>query len=148
MSSYYPQQQQQNPYPSYDAYPMYNINQNGPYAENTEKYARYNTIPPRSCCDRVCCGCCTCCPLWCRWIMCILFLLILAIVIVVIVLAAMFKSPQVDFTGIQGTPSFAVNGTVLDLNLNLGFTVNNPNIESVTFSSLDAQVRLKEREID
>ncbi|KAG1444545.1 hypothetical protein G6F56_010257 [Rhizopus delemar] len=59
----------------------------------------------------------------------------------VIVLAAMFKSPQVDFTGIQGTPSFAVNGTVLNLNLNLGFTVyyhgfNNTSIGSGTLNDL------------
>ncbi|KAI9282737.1 hypothetical protein BY458DRAFT_428490 [Sporodiniella umbellata] len=51
----------------------------------------------------------------------------------------MFKSPHVDFTGIQGTPLFNTSGTVLNLNLNLGFTVNNPNIESVTFTTLDAR---------
>ncbi|EIE86283.1 hypothetical protein RO3G_10994 [Rhizopus delemar RA 99-880] len=52
----------------------------------------------------------------------------------------MFKKPSVEFTGIQGTPSLTNNGTVLNLGLDLGFSVNNPNIESVTFTSLEAQV--------
>ncbi|KAG0748020.1 hypothetical protein G6F57_002008 [Rhizopus arrhizus] len=140
---YAPYQQQQQPYPSYDAYPMYDMNNNNinSYPVNTEKYARYNTTPQRSCCDRACCGCCTCCPRWCRWISCILFLLVIAIVIVIVVLGAMFKKPSVEFTGIQGTPSLTTsNGTVLNLGLDLGFSVNNPNIESVTFTSLEAQV--------
>ncbi|CEG80164.1 hypothetical protein RMATCC62417_14534 [Rhizopus microsporus] len=110
------------------------------YPESTERYARYNTSPPMSCCDRVCCGCCTCCPRWCRWISCILFILIIALAIVIGVLASQFKVPKVDFTGIQGTPQFNINNAVLNVNASLGFTVNNPNIESITFTSLDAEI--------
>ncbi|ORE05554.1 hypothetical protein BCV72DRAFT_242718 [Rhizopus microsporus var. microsporus] len=159
MSNYYyqPQQHQQPPpqqQPYYhEAYPMYDMNNNAVrpttadgyykepyYPESTERYARYNTSPPMSCCDRVCCGCCTCCPRWCRWISCILFILIIALAIVIGVLASQFKVPKVDFTGIQGTPQFNINNTVLSVNASLGFTVNNPNIESITFTSLDAEI--------
>lgn len=105
---------------------------------STEKYVRYNQ-PPRSCCDQICCGCCTCCPRWYRWITCILFLFILAIAIIIGVLISQFKMPQVNFTGIQGTPSFGMSQSIVNLGVNLGFSVNNPNIESITFSSLNAK---------
>ncbi|KAI7894895.1 uncharacterized protein EV154DRAFT_414404 [Mucor mucedo] len=106
---------------------------------NNEKYARRNNKANRSCCDKLCCGCCTCCPRWCRWISCCLLLLIIVIGIVVGVLAALFKVPTVEFTGIQGTPEFGMVGlTTVNLNVSLGFVVNNPNIESVTFTTLVA----------
>lgn len=113
-----------------------------------EKYSRANN-QRRSCCDKICCGCCTCCPRWCRWISCILLLIIIAIGIVIGVLAALFKTPSVDFKGVQGEPAFSLAGTTANLNVSLGFTVNNPNIESVTFKSLVATVKIeKERKID
>ncbi|CEP16095.1 hypothetical protein [Parasitella parasitica] len=107
-------------------------------AEFNEKYSRANTHHRKSCCDMICCGCCTCCPRWCRWISCILLLIIIALGIVVGVLAALFKTPSVEFTGVQGSPSFTLAGTTANMNVSLGFTVNNPNIESVTFKSLVA----------
>lgn len=106
-----------------------------------EKYARRNNKTNRSCCDTLCCGCCTCCPKWCRWISCILLLIIIIIGIIVGVLAALFKVPTVEFTGIQGTPAFGLVGlTTVNLNVSLGFVVSNPNIESVTFTTLVATV--------
>lgn len=106
-----------------------------------EKYARRNNKANRSCCDRLCCGCCTCCPRWCRWISCILLLIIIVIGIIVGVLAALFKVPTVEFTGIQGTPAFGMVGvSTVNLNVSLGFVVDNPNIESVTFTTLVATV--------
>ena len=107
-----------------------------------EKYSRANN-QHRSCCDKICCGCCTCCPRWCRWISCILLLIIIAIGIAVGVLAALFKIPSVDFKGVQGEPAFSLAGTTANLNVSLGFTVNNPNIESVTFKSLVATVKIE-----
>jgi hypothetical protein len=73
-------------------------------------------------------------------LLCIIFLVILALGIVVGVLAALFKLPSVDFTGVQGSPAFALVGTNVNLNVSLGFIVKNPNIESVTFSTLTATV--------
>ncbi|KAI8079606.1 uncharacterized protein B0P05DRAFT_541307 [Gilbertella persicaria] len=104
---------------------------------SSEKFSRANNRP-RSCCDRICCGCCTCCPRWCRWISCILLLLIIGLAIAIGVLAALFKEPSVEFTGIQGQPAFGLEGTTANLNISLGFTVKNPNIESVTFKTLTA----------
>lgn len=110
---------------------------------SSEKYARRNSKENRSCCDKICCGCCTCCPRWCRWISCILLLLIIAIGIAVGVLVAIFKVPTIEFTGIEGTPAFGMAGlTTVNLNISLGFVVNNPNIESVTFTTLAATVSL------
>lgn len=158
---------QQNQYPQYDAKPQpatsdgyYNkdpqplltkqqrFSQVAAEYNANEKYSRVHN-QRRSCCDSICCGCCTCCPRWCRWISCILLLIIIAIGIVVGVLAALFKTPSVDFTGVQGEPAFSLAGTTANLNVSLGFTVKNPNIESVTFKSLVATVsteRERERE--
>ncbi|KAI9474100.1 MAG: hypothetical protein EXX96DRAFT_580594 [Benjaminiella poitrasii] len=107
---------------------------------NNEKYSRTsrNSREHSSCCDKLCCGCCTCCPRWYRWISCCLLLIIIALGIVVGVLAALFKTPTVEFTGVQDNPNFNLTGTSANLNLVLGFTVNNPNIESVTFKTLVA----------
>jgi hypothetical protein len=104
-----------------------------------EKFSRTHK-KKRSCCDKMCCGCCTCCPRWCRWISCILLLLIIGLGIAVGVLAAIFKVPTVEFKGVQGDPAFGLAGTTVNLNVSLGFVVNNPNIESVTFKTLVATV--------
>lgn len=69
-----------------------------------------------------------------------------ALGIVVGVLAAMFKTPSVNFNGVQGSPSIGLVGTAVNLNLSLGFTVTNPNIESVTFTTLTATVSLANEE--
>lgn len=94
----------------------------------------------RSCCDRLCCGCCTCCPRWIRYIACIIFLIIIAIAIVIGVLAGLFKKPTVEYTGVQSTPAFSLSGTTVNLNMSLGFYVDNPNVESVTFKTIKATV--------
>ncbi|KAG2234452.1 hypothetical protein INT48_007200 [Thamnidium elegans] len=108
-------------------------------AASSEKFARRNNKENRSCCDKICCGCCTCCPRWCRWCSCIILLIIVGLGITVGVLAAIFKVPTIEFTGIQGTPAFGMQGlTTVNLNISLGFTVDNPNIESVTFTTLAA----------
>lgn len=112
-------------------------------AASSEKFSRRNNKENRSCCDKICCGCCTCCPRWCRWCSCIILLIIVALGIAVGVLAAIFKVPKIEFTGIQGTPAFGMQGlTTVNLNISLGFTVDNPNIESVTFTTLAATVSL------
>lgn len=140
---------QQQPYPSYyeETKPIPSSS-DGYYRNSqigTEKYARRNNQRP-GCCDRICCGCCTCCPRWCRWLLCIIFLIVVALGIVVGVLAAMFKTPSVNFNGVQGSPSIGLVGTAVNLNLSLGFTVTNPNIESVTFTTLTATVSLANKE--
>lgn len=133
-----PQYHNDNQYASYESKDYYK-NQVDDY-HNHEKFARGNNRERRSCCDTICCGCCTCCPRWCRWISCILFIIIIILGIVIGVLAALFKTPSVDFTGVQGSPAFGLVGTTVDLNFTLGFSVDNPNIESVTFKTLVATV--------
>ncbi|KAG1050510.1 hypothetical protein G6F43_007227 [Rhizopus delemar] len=124
MTHYYSQLQQQ---VCYDPHPMYNINQHIRPATNegyqkemtpmmTEKHVVYSD-PPMTCCDRLCCGC----------------------LIITGILVSQFKVPKVDFTGIQGIPSFGKNETMISLRFDLGYSVKNDNIESVTFSSLKAQ---------
>ncbi|KAI9018708.1 hypothetical protein CLU79DRAFT_284528 [Phycomyces nitens] len=93
----------------------------------------------RSCCDLLCCGCCVCCPRWLRWIACILLLIIVGLGIAVGVLAAIFKTPSVDFKGIDGVPSFNLQGTTANISAVLSISVNNPNIESVTFEKIIAK---------
>ncbi|CAO3643813.1 unnamed protein product [Mucor hiemalis] len=109
-----------------------------PATVETEKYARGNSSDKRSCCDLLCCGCCTCYPQWCRYILCIIFLIIVVLGITAGILAALFKKPSVEFTGVQGSPIFGLTGNKVNLNVSLGFTVNNPNVESATFSTLTA----------
>lgn len=143
MSNYYQHgsYDQRNAYPMQE-YPSYHASPQPLMYEEynaSEKFSRANNRP-RSCCDRICCGCCFCCPLWCRWIFCIIFLLAIGIAIAIGVLASMFKKPSVDFTGIQGQPAFGLSGTTANLNISLGFTINNPNIESVTFKTVTATV--------
>lgn len=106
-----------------------------------EKFSRAHN-KNRSCCDKICCGCCTCCPRWCRWFSCILLLIIIGLGIAIGVLAATFKVPSVEFKGMQGDPAFGLAGTTVNLNISLGFVVDNPNVESVTFKSLAATVNI------
>ncbi|KAI8093479.1 uncharacterized protein BX664DRAFT_329799 [Halteromyces radiatus] len=100
----------------------------------------YDEKKRRSCCDILCCGCCTCCPRWARYCSCVFLLLIIALGIVIGVLAAIFKKPSIDFGGIQGEPQFNLTGTTANIAFNVNFTVNNPNIESVTFKNIEAKV--------
>ncbi|KAI9489114.1 hypothetical protein BDB00DRAFT_845217 [Zychaea mexicana] len=93
----------------------------------------------RSCLDKMCCGCCTCFPRWARWICCFLFLIIVAIGIVIGVLAALFKTPEINFNGLQGEPSFNLTGTTANFNFNLNITVDNPNVLGVTFEKIEAK---------
>ncbi|KAI8142850.1 hypothetical protein BJV82DRAFT_579421 [Fennellomyces sp. T-0311] len=93
----------------------------------------------RSCIDKMCCGCCTCFPRWLRYICCILFLLIVALGIVIGVLAALFKTPEIKFNGIQGEPSFNLSGTTANFMFNLNITVDNPNVLGVTFEKIEAK---------
>ncbi|KAF7729719.1 hypothetical protein EC973_003797 [Apophysomyces ossiformis] len=93
----------------------------------------------RTCMDKLCCGCCTCCPIWLRWCSCIFLLLIIGLGIAVGVLAAMFKKPDVKFTGLQGEPTVNLQQDNLQMNFTLGISVNNPNVESITFSTIVAK---------
>ncbi|ORX44925.1 hypothetical protein DM01DRAFT_242083, partial [Hesseltinella vesiculosa] len=52
----------------------------------------------------------------------------------------LFKKPSVEFQGLQGAPTFNLNGTTAVLDFNMTFAINNPNIESVTFSNVGAEV--------
>jgi hypothetical protein len=94
----------------------------------------------RTCMDKMCCGCCTCCPKWLRWCSCIFLIIILIIVIIVGVLAALFKVPQIDFTGLKQAPVVANVNSVLTMTFDVGITVNNPNFESITFEIIKADV--------
>ncbi|KAI7885573.1 hypothetical protein K492DRAFT_190958 [Lichtheimia hyalospora FSU 10163] len=89
----------------------------------------------RSCLDKLCCGCCTCYPRWARWLFCILLLLVIILAIIIGVLAALFKVPEVKFNGLKGEPKFSLNGTTATFEFNLDITIDNPNIESVTFEN-------------
>ncbi|CAO3644575.1 unnamed protein product [Cunninghamella blakesleeana] len=93
----------------------------------------------RSCMDKLCCGCCTCCPKWVRYCSCIIFLLIIAAGIVIGVLAALFKVPQVHMSGLEGTPNVTVNGMQINMGFQLAISVNNPNVEGITFDSIVAK---------
>lgn len=99
----------------------------------------------RSCLDKLCCGCCTCFPRWMRTICCILFLIIVALAIVIGVLAALFKVPDVKFNGLSGEPSFNLTGTSANFMFNLNITVDNKNVEGITFNEITAEVK-SERE--
>ncbi|KAL1935007.1 hypothetical protein VTP01DRAFT_4147 [Rhizomucor pusillus] len=92
----------------------------------------------QSCCDKVCCGCCTCFPRWLRWLCCILFFIIVALAIAVGVLAALFKVPEVEFKGIQGDPTFSLSGTSANISFTFDISVNNQNVEGITFDKIVA----------
>ncbi|KAI7866071.1 hypothetical protein BDF14DRAFT_1882965 [Spinellus fusiger] len=110
-----------------------------PFREDLARQASFvSQKPRRSCCDLLCCGCCVCCPRWFRWIACIILLIIIGLGIAVGVLAALFKTPTVNFQGVQGQPQFNLQGTTANISAVLSIQVNNPNIESVTFSKIVA----------
>lgn len=92
----------------------------------------------RSCLDKLCCGCCTCYPRWARWLFCILLLLVIILAIIIGVLAALFKVPEVKFNGLKGEPKFSLNGTTATFEFDLDISINNPNIESITFENVKA----------
>lgn len=94
----------------------------------------------RTCMDKICCGCCTCLPRWMRYLCCILFLIIIALAIVIGVLAALFKTPNVTFNGIEGEPQVNLSGSNITMNFTLSISVDNPNVESVTFEKIVAEV--------
>lgn len=94
----------------------------------------------RTCCDKFCCGCCTCCPKWLRWCSCIFLIIIVILAIVVGVLAALFKVPKIDFTGLKQDPVVTNANNVLSMTFDVGITVNNPNFESITFEMIKADV--------
>lgn len=96
----------------------------------------------RSCLDKICCGCCTCCPRWARYLSCCLLLILIALGIVVGVLAALFKKPSVSFNGLEGEPQVAMDGTNVQMNFTLDISVDNQNVESVTFEKIVATVGL------
>ncbi|KAI7907884.1 uncharacterized protein BX663DRAFT_464308 [Cokeromyces recurvatus] len=133
-NGYYLQQYDLNPKPVVTA------NDNGYTTKYTEQdaYSRIHNNENKSCCDKLCCGCCGCCPRWYRWLSCCFVLLVIVLGIIVGVLIGLFKKPSVEFTGIQDNPKFNLTGTNANLNLMLGFIVNNPNIASVTFKTLAA----------
>ncbi|ORZ13088.1 hypothetical protein BCR42DRAFT_419152 [Absidia repens] len=102
------------------------------------------TIPrekrKRSCMDKVCCGCCTCCPRWARYCSCILLLILIAIGIVIGVLAALFKMPTVEMSGLESAPTVNITGgNQINMGFNLQVSVNNPNVEGITFDTIIAK---------
>ncbi|RUS13387.1 hypothetical protein BC937DRAFT_95408, partial [Endogone sp. FLAS-F59071] len=92
----------------------------------------------RSCLGYLCCACCTCFPMWLRWLCCGCFLIIIALAAAFGVLAAMFKTPTVNFLGTSQSPQFSVNGTSWTISTQLNIEVINPNIEHITFSDVKA----------
>jgi hypothetical protein len=94
----------------------------------------------RSCIDKMCCGCCTCCPKWLRWCTCFIFIIILCICIVIGVLAALFKVPEVSFTDPASPVVSHPSTTAINISSSIGITVQNPNIEGLTFSTIKADV--------
>ncbi|KAI8881204.1 hypothetical protein K501DRAFT_138520, partial [Backusella circina FSU 941] len=92
-------------------------------------------------CDSLCCcGCFRCCPKPCRWLTCTLFLLVIGFIASAAVLIALFKKPSVTFTEMRGVPSFNLKGSNATVGFELGFTVDNPNFESMTFKSIDSVI--------
>lgn len=96
----------------------------------------------RTCMDKLCCGCCTCCPKWMRWCSCIFLIIIIILAIVVGVLAALFKVPKVDFTGLKQEPVVTNANNILSMTFDVGISVDNPNFESITFETIKADVSL------
>ncbi|GAA5797464.1 hypothetical protein EDC94DRAFT_556593 [Helicostylum pulchrum] len=92
----------------------------------------------RSCIDKTCCGCCTCCPKWMRWCSCIFLIIILILVIVVGILAALFKVPKIEYTGLKQDPVVTSENSVLSMVFDVGITVDNPNFEGLTFEIIKA----------
>ncbi|KAJ8657179.1 hypothetical protein O0I10_006995 [Lichtheimia ornata] len=93
----------------------------------------------RTCMDKVCCGCCTCYPRWLRYICCVIFLLVIALAIVIGVLAATFKVPDVSMNGLEGEPQVSMTGETVNMNFTLAISVDNPNVEGITFEKIEAK---------
>ncbi|KAI9299520.1 hypothetical protein BJ944DRAFT_274173 [Cunninghamella echinulata] len=110
-------------------------------SDDEENYP--NTIPKekrkRSCMDKLCCGCCTCCPKWVRYCSCILLLILIALGIAVGVLAALFKIPKVNMSGLDSPPSVNVTDTTIHMGFQLQVSVDNPNVEGITFEQIIAK---------
>lgn len=94
----------------------------------------------RTCMDKICCGCCTCYPRWLRYICCVIFLLVIALAIVIGVLAATFKVPDVSMNGLEGEPQVSMTGETVNMNFTLAISVDNPNVEGITFEKIEAKV--------
>ncbi|KAI9309497.1 hypothetical protein BJ944DRAFT_258427 [Cunninghamella echinulata] len=136
------QQQHAVAYDPYENYHAQSHNQgyqhlNEGYNNNVHVYEP-SMQKKRSCLDYICCGCCTCCPRWIRYCSCVILLIIIALGIVIGVLAALFKKPSINFNGLSGEPQFSLVGSTANIAFNMNFTVNNPNVESVTFSNIKA----------
>jgi hypothetical protein len=71
----------------------------------------------------------------------LILLVILAILGTIAGLASTFSKPTLDFGGLQGTPEFSLTGTTGFMQFNMNIIVTNPNIASVTFSSIEAKAR-------
>ncbi|KAI8068463.1 hypothetical protein BC940DRAFT_223885, partial [Gongronella butleri] len=93
----------------------------------------------RRCFDKACCGCMTCCPRWARYCSCVCLLLLLAVGITIGVLAALFKVPQVSVSGMDSQPSVNVSNANVNLGFQLQISVNNPNVEGITFDTIVAK---------
>ncbi|ORX54080.1 hypothetical protein DM01DRAFT_1335934 [Hesseltinella vesiculosa] len=92
--------------------------------------------------DRLCCcGCLTCCPRWARYCSCLFLVVIIGVGIAVGVLAALFKMPQVSMSGMENQPTVNVTngGYQIDLGFQLQISVDNPNVEGITFDTLVAK---------
>ncbi|SAM00883.1 hypothetical protein [Absidia glauca] len=113
-----------------------NVNTKAPLQSGYEENDRRRQ---QSCCDAICCGCCVCCPRWIRYCSCLILLVILAILGMIAGLASTFSKPTLDFGGLQGTPEFSLTGTTGFMQFNMNIIVTNPNIASVTFSSIEAK---------
>lgn len=94
----------------------------------------------RTCMDKLCCGCCTCCPKWARWCSCIFLIIIVILAIIIGVFAALFKVPNVQFTGLKQDPVYAYADNVLSMTFDVGISVDNQNFESITFETIKADV--------
>jgi hypothetical protein len=73
-------------------------------------------------------------------------LILIALGITIGVLAALFKKPQVTFNGItqnSSIPAVQQNGSSFDFNFDINIGVVNPNVESATFTSIQAIVSVK-----
>lgn len=121
----------------------HHMNNNNSYDTDNEDDRGMMGLPikrKRSCLDKLCCGCCTCCPRWARYCSCIFLLLVIALGIVIGVLASLFKMPQVSMSGLENQPSFNItNGNTINMAFQLEISVDNPNIEGITFDSIVAK---------
>ncbi|KAG0178105.1 hypothetical protein DFQ29_003950 [Apophysomyces sp. BC1021] len=83
--------------------------------------------------------------MWTRWICCFLLFILIGLAIAAGVLASQFKQPQVSFNGVtndpNGLPRFQKsdsNSLAFNINMGFQFSVENPNIEQLTFETIKA----------